>query len=218
MPLPPPPVVGDYLKLTARAWTIGQIGQVSCHYKVTAVAGGGVSVQGIADSFAVITDTQWPFILCPEAVSDAPFVELLSLGTGKVQQSAIGVHTPAIGVVGTDQCPTQVAAVVKKVTGFAGQAYRGRLYFPFVPRDHVTADGELSAAGVTAYQGTAVAMFQAFVATQGLSSTSLTPYLLHTPGPAFPLPLVGVEIFNFLVTGRLGTQKRRGDYGRLNPL
>lgn len=216
MPLPPNVANGDYLKLTAQAYTLNQIAQVSCHFKVSNAIGLSVSVQDIANAWVLVTDGQWPQILAAAARADDARVELLSPATGKVLQSAIGISNQAVGTVPGSQSPTQVSAVVSKETGFAGQANRGRVYFPFVPQGFLTADGEMTVAAQTLYGITFDTFFPSFVYGVGGNTAQLSPVILHTPGTAHPLPLSSLDILSRSSTGRFGTQKRRGDYGKPN--
>lgn len=205
--------VGDILKLTARAVSNQQTAQIDCHFRVSAIAGLSVSVQDVANEWVTLTDAQWPSVLAPTAFGDRVTVELFNSATGKVLISADGATTIPVGTVGTAQAPTQASAVVTKNTGYAGQAFRGRCYVPFVPMSFLTPAGEFNAAARAAYGPFVTLLFgtQSFGVLP--NTASLTPVIVHRPGVKFPLPLQTVDILNFIFTDKVGTQRRRGDYG-----
>lgn len=213
MPAPPNPTTGDLLKFRATAFTGQQRGECGCWFRVETVSGGGIGIVDLANLWQAVCDAQWPTILCPAAQGDTSIVELFNAATGRVTQSAEGSSTRPFGTVGTAQCPSQVAAVVKKVTGFAGRAFRGRVFFPFVPDDFIDFHGELEAAAALTYGVAYQAMFGPQAFTVGPATCLLTPVIVHTVTLTNPLPLNAVDIIAGQVTGKLGTQRKRGDYG-----
>jgi hypothetical protein len=204
------------LKFTATAIVGKQLGEITCHQRVTAVVAGGISLQQMADLLVVLSDGNWPSKLAPQATAGDVYMELLVRATGKVSQSAVGVSARPFGIGGVSMAPTQAAAVVKKITGLAGRAFRGRVFVPFIPDSFLTTGGELSA-GVSAAYATFVALlFGPQTFTVGGSSTTVAPVLVHQPSVAYPLPLADQDVTAFVGTGKIGTQRRRGDYGQAN--
>jgi hypothetical protein len=210
---PPTPAVGQVMLFSVESShsPSSQIGLNGCHFRVSAVTGGGLDVQQLAVQFLANIQADWPAVNDSTVTLDCVKSFLLDSTTGKVLQSGIALDNATVGTHVAGIAPSQVAPVVNKGTGLAGRKYRGRCYFPFMTVAYLTSTGELTAAGQVALQ----AYYAGFISTQvlaaGGSSTTLVPVL---KGAA--LPLAPTDIVSRLVTGKLGTQRRRGDYGRVN--
>lgn len=68
-------------------------------------------------------------------------------GPDLVFESTAGAGT---GLLGGALCPPQVQGLIQKTTGFAGRAFRGRVFTPDVPEGAVDDSGNLSGAYLTA--------------------------------------------------------------------
>jgi len=205
---------GDVLRFRATANLNGQIAVWGCDQRVASVVAGGISVQDLAQLLIAVFDVQVPPTMGATATGGDCIVELLSSTTSRVLQSALGLSADPAGTGGADTVPTQVAAVVAKKTGLAGPSNRGRMYWPFLPASGITPTGELGLALKGDIETACDAMFGTQTFTVGPSSITTVPILLkslrlpHAPG------ITDVSVFE--ATGKLGTQKRRGDYGKPN--
>lgn len=104
--------------------------------------------------------------------------------------------------------PPNVCMLFKKSTAFAGRAYRGRIYLPFVEGTYVGENGVIASTLLTKM---ATASQQLFLAPGTGSTTGVTAwYLLHRaePGTTPPLP---TQLNNIAATSLVATQRRRLD-------
>jgi hypothetical protein len=120
---------------------------------------------------------------------------------------ALDVSDNTVGTATTLQMlPPNVTYLLKKSTAFAGRAFRGRIYLPFVDNGAVSEAGVVSGARMTALIAAAAALFTA----PGTgSSTGVTGWwLLHRaePGVTPPAP---TQITNISTTSMVATQRRR---------
>jgi hypothetical protein len=102
--------------------------------------------------------------------------------------------------------PPNVTMLFKKSTNFAGRAYRGRMYLPFVEGTYVSEAGVIASTLYTKMQTAGPLLFNA---TGTGSTTGVTSwYLLHRaePGDTPPLP---TQLNGILATDRVATQRRR---------
>lgn len=211
----PLPVVGDIIRVRLTASINGQTAVWGTDQKVSAVAGAGITLPALANKIGTASDTFVPASLANTVLVGSPIVELVDPLTGVVTQSALGTSSHPFGSGGATCAPTQAAAVVQKLTGLAGPSNRGRMFWPFLPTAFISTAGRINSTGRTDVKTAADTMFLTATYTVGADSVTLSPILLHRTalgGPASYEDLTG-----FFVSTKLGTQKRRGDYGRTNP-
>lgn len=104
--------------------------------------------------------------------------------------------------------PPNVSYLIKKTTAFAGRAYRGRIYLPFIDNIGVAESGAVTGATLTKLQTASDALFAA----PGTGSTTGVTgwWLLHRalPGVVAPAP---TQIVSFQPELFVATQRRRLD-------
>jgi hypothetical protein len=211
---PPNPTIGKVIKVTTVARINGQSGEMTSAVQVSTIVGSGVSLTVIAGKFLANYQTAIANMNATQVVLNGVVCELLNSVTGRVSQSVILTDNVTTGLVAGDTAPTQVAVIVRKVTGFAGRSERGRLFVPFVPDDKLNANGELIPPFGAVCAGLCNIIFGPDSITVGPDTTSWIPVLLHKTPPLTPISFTLIDSFSG--TERLGTQRRRGDYGKLN--
>lgn len=102
------------------------------------------------------------------------------------------------GLETTNPVAPQVCVLIKKTTGFAGRAYRGRMYLPGAPVSDFDFSGTLIGASQSAWQSSADDFFN------GMAGLGLDLHLLHNSPLIDPTPIT-----NLVVDGRMATQRRR---------
>ena len=209
------PAVGDILEIT-HVWRCDlQIAENTVHYRVSSVIGGGLNCSQIAANFANNAILVAAGLL-PEQASyyGAKCRNLVAPQTRSFHEIII-----TDGTVGSSVVPKQVSGVISIYTPLAGQKNRGRVYFPFLPTTFADPAGRLSAAGYTAWNTNKSNFIPlATDITAGPATVSLALVVRHGRGEiAFPVPAGTATTADTLITQRsLGTQRRRGDYGRVN--
>jgi hypothetical protein len=207
--------VGDLLRIRATAVLNGQTAVWGTDMRCSAVGGASLSVPALADQVAVLFDTNIPPTIGNQARVGSPIVELISVLTGRVLQSANGTSLIPHGTGGVTTAPTQAAAIVQKLTGLAGPRNRGRLYWPFLPTAFLQATGQISNGGRIAIIAAAISCWVSQTFSVGGDNVTVDPVLIHRyVVPAIP---TYQPIVTFLMSLKIGTQKKRGDYGQPNP-
>jgi hypothetical protein len=119
-------------------------------------------------------------------------------------------NPPITGLFVMAATPPNVAALVKKRTGFGGRANRGRLFLPWaISEGDVDEVGVLSAAGVNQVQTNITAFVTALGSIQQVIANRV--YDLPWDNPARVLTAVnkGKVVTSMVVDGLVATQRRR---------
>lgn len=207
----PNPAVGQFLRLTALAYVNSQIGQNACDFQIGAQLGTGSTLNALLNAWSTTVVSNWLPPMPSNVILTGTIAQLFDTITGKVTQSVVKEDGTNHGAGSADVAPTQVAFVVKKKTGLAGKKFNGRFFYPFLDAAQLTADGQIAGA----YQTTIVAALSLTFGSQSLITAgngySVIPQILHRPAP-----LTGTIVSVIVSSGQLGTQRRRGDYGRRN--
>jgi hypothetical protein len=209
------PIVGDVLSVT-HVWTCqNQIAENTLHYLVSGITNGGATITETADKFgraaAVVTNDILPTI--------ASYHGCMVRNLVTPQTRTAKVPNIALGVVGPTVVPKQVSAIFSLYTALGGVKNRGRIYIPFLPLSFASSAGALSAAGLAAYILAVGNLCPLGFVVDGVGGTmTLSLVIRHGHGQiAFPVPAGTVTVVNeVVIQNKLGTQRKRGDYGRIN--
>lgn len=207
------PAAGEYLRMEYESYIANQIGIVTSWWQVLTQAGGGATQQEICDFIHASTLADWQ--ACNGSGTKMSGVRLTRVNpaTRRAVEVAETIDNVTAGnLISALVAPKQAAAVVKKLTVLAGRANRGRIFIPFIPISFITSLGELSPAAVTAYTTFAANLLGSMVVVGAGGTATLVPVLVHGGAPVTSTDIIGVQ-----VTGLIGNQRRRGDYGRPNP-
>lgn len=117
------------------------------------------------------------------------------------------------GLVVGDILPRQSSGLISFATNLAGPSYRGRAYAPFPSEASNDPGGVPSAAYIGALQNLANVLVGVMVV-NGPNGAQLSPILWHRGAPAQPS---FTAVTSTTVRSKWATQRRRGDFGRLNP-
>jgi hypothetical protein len=143
--------------------------------------------------------------LWPPSVHQIGFHALIgSDGPGAaldVAGDVVGTGTSFISLA-----PPNVTFLIKKTTAFAGRAYRGRLFLPFVGENFVSNGGVIGSSLITAFNTATAALFAApdAITDHGVDSWAL----IHREGKAGSAPQPTV-ITAFGAQTLVATQRRR---------
>jgi hypothetical protein len=192
-----------------------QMGVMDLHFRVASATEGSVTCLGVANSRLDSLQADWQAANSSEVILAGVKVSRLNKTSGRVDATGIvSPPTPFTGEIPGGIVPSQVAIVIRKMTAVVGRGGRGRVYFPFVSTTLVTTSGELDPEALGNVQAFAQNLIMYTGFTEGGISCTLEPILLHRE----PLPLTWTVIEEQSLSSRLGTQRRRGDYGRPNPM
>jgi hypothetical protein len=200
--------VGDIMKVTAAfTYPNGQVEEFGIHYQCAAA--------GTGDTRSALTaymDSGVGVYLVPTFPAT-----VLYYGSECSTIKALAAYGPVVsyqntpGTGGAGFPPTQVRGLISWKTQYAGRAYRGRTYLPTPSIANVTTMGKPQPALLTTYSGLATYL-------QGTVTSGGTSWI---PGIYHRIPTAGISsIFDRFTAALVGsgfaTQRRSGDYGRVN--
>lgn len=178
------------------------------HYNVTSAPGSEPSPLTVASHFA----TQFAALYKALMNSQASFIGAMAqrIRPLPVMVGAGANNGTGPGLVAGDLQPKQVAGLISIKTAFAGRRFRGRLYVPFSGE----VDNAISSVPTGDYFNRldllAAQLGLTQTVTAGAASEVLSPVLFSRKFELFtPTTL-------FVARGLWATQRRRGDFGRLN--
>jgi hypothetical protein len=194
--------------IAVKLWTgqESQLGLCVLHYRCNADTT-GIGDAAIAGTFEAL----WAPLVLPCMTSQAIWLGVNiqqiwpSLGVPARSQALLGPGTD-----GALPMSKQTTGLVTKLTNLGGRAYRGRMYIPFPSTSSTTADAVPSAGYLTKLQAIGYAVFAPAVYD---GSHNFTPVLFHKAFPALSTTIVQARVGT-----AWATQRRRGDYGKLNSL
>lgn len=142
-------------------------------------------------------------------------------GTGVQKIAPLPAGSEAISIVGQapgdeagDPLPAQCTYLISFKAALSGRRFNARSYIPFPPETFCDITSRVTAPGLAALQNTALAL------------TNVTTVLSVPPGGNIILvpcifhrdTLTSDDITIFAVRAFFATQRRRGDFGKINPL
>lgn len=201
--------VGDVLQMRVMTYLSPQLGENLLHYSVTAV-GGTPTTDNVAQWFDSVAAPVYKAVLTAAATYVG--TNMRRLFPGPTTETLANVNT-GLGGSGITPLGMQVSGLITKQTGLVGKANRGRVFLPFPS----TADISVTGVPIAGYLTNAGALGRALlvtplVLTVGASSLTVQPVLLHrATSTVTPLD-------DFRVSSAFATQRRRGNFGRANPL
>lgn len=206
-----PITVGSIWRLVFYCWEPAdqQLGVNVMHYKCTVVTGGGALTSDLVDQMSTYAGSRYRAYLSSQAqywgaaiykpTSPGPPPDTSSNGRGAGAGSG--------GLV-----PTVAAPVISFRTAIGGRSGRGRAYMPFLTGNSIGVDGQLTTTSA-AYFASMFADLRVppvIAGAGGGDSVNVVQVIYHRATDTAD----AVTTLN--VTGKIGRQKRRGDYGRKN--
>jgi hypothetical protein len=211
------PQVNGIYRITNFCFLDNQMAMDGCDYVLTSATGGPLN------------DTLGTILLALYPLWNANLKACLSTSATLVGAKLSAVWPPpralggivtegAVGTGGAGTLPGQVSGIIKNVTIVAGRAYRGRYYMPFPYAAAVDTDNTPVAGYVTKLNNFAV-QFVANISAMPVATTyNFNPVIYHRKAGKAGLPLANSFDFiaNTIGEKLWATQRRRGDFGRLN--
>lgn len=219
--------VGDVYRVRAYCYdnTLTQVGINTWYLAVTAQVGTGALQAQIATSVDAAIAASYKACLSVNALYRGVTVQLIYTGGAAVIPPPIDSPTvvnAGAGTVAGNTLPAQVSGLISWQTSSAGRGYRGRVYIPFPGASAANAQGQMVAAYQASLGALAAAIFAAVSAGVGGNTSTLHLALQHDLTPAAPRPPRHLYSYplvtNFSEPLAFATQRRRGQFGRINIL
>jgi len=203
--------VGDKIQLLSRCQMFGQAGIWARQYRVTAVVDVDWDKTKLANAFFIAIKAATKALM----TADGSFVYVAAkkIGVTPPDPEFRSTEAAEAGTAGGDPLPTQVSGIITIQTAFAGRKYRGRMYVPFPSEGMNDVTGKPSAAYLVLLANLAnVMLADPVTLTDGGNSIDLEPILWHRATNTFDV------VTSARMNQKWATQKRRGIYGRPNPV
>jgi hypothetical protein len=202
--------VGDIIQATFGCRFGDQLGLNVRHYRSVNTIGGVVTLQALADEMAADFDNIYPTVLSGFAEFRGVMVQ--KIFPGPMGMPVVSSLAPVQGIVAGEPLPRQVSGLISFRTAFAGRRFRGRSYIPFPAEASNDADSTPVNAYLTQMGVLALEFLQPRSVTEGAFTEQFQPTLWHRD------TMTDDPILTATVNDAWATQRRRGSFGRPNPL
>jgi hypothetical protein len=199
--------------LEVRAWTTcgNQAAVNTTFWMVNAVGGPPPTNQDAVGAFDAIFGPFYQGLLCPDARYNGcqlamPLIVPQPLTVSSISAAGVGTF---VGVTAA----RQAAGLIHLQTNFSGPRYRGRNFIPFIPAGGYAVDGTLTVAYELALALLANAIEGPVTVLGGGGTALCNPVIFHRSPTIVPRTTL---VTNVAISRFIATQKRRGDFGRVN--
>lgn len=199
-------------QLRVACYITGQAAINTFHYKVGALNGAPKDVD-VIDVFDNALAPLYKTLL--NANAHYRGVSLSRVFPAPRTKPVVRVVNDGPGVVAGDLLPSQVCGIISATTDFAGPKYRGRAYIPFPGEVDNLVGAVPTATYVASAQLLANKVFGQWLGiglVAGVNDVTLDPVIFHRTGATSDL------ITGSKSKAAWATQRKRGAYGRLNPI
>lgn len=201
--------ITDVWRVTAAVnFSEGQVQETNFNLLITA--------QGTGDSrTALLTAFNAAYIanINPFMSNHATFIgSRISYVRTAFPYAPIIVTASQVGSAGPDNAPLQARPLIRMRTDLVGRGYRGRMYTPTPEVSQVDTDGNPAGALMTAWLNV-MNVYKGGVVYGG---TTWLLVLWHRPKPPPAIPIDPTEVTSISSSGRFGTQRKGGAFGRPN--
>lgn len=200
--------VNNIVKADTVCYCQNQVGQFTCHYKVTSVGTPPANDADFALSFENAVAAQMISLMSADAEFLGVRCQILN---PPMYQAQISTTLAGPGSAPGTTAPKQAAALMSWKTLFAGRHGRGRVYMPFVPGGFITTGGELLLGAAVQYEVLAV-ILQGFSLVTAGGRTAIVQLVVYDR-----LAAIGTQVVDHHVGTSIATQIRRSDFRRTNP-
>lgn len=215
MAINPPVSSGDLVQCVFRMDGLRSQAGINVHgFQITSVTAPAPGLQDIAQGlfakfapfYAALMATNGQFTsVTARRIFPVPYSPTVS-----------SLQVPTAGVVSGGSLDQQASGLVTKLSMFAGRKGRGRMYVPFPAALNNTTAGQPSTAYLSNLTLLGTALATPFTITVAGGSATLQWVMLKPPLPGSTVWGV-VTVADFIVRPAWATQRRRSDFGRLNP-
>lgn len=188
-----------------------QIGINVRHYQTTEEEGGGVAVQDMADLLSGIASFAYRSWLHNSASYLGCTLQVINV-VPPVTAPFVSTNGAGVGNALGDLLPRQVAGLIHIKGAVPGKHGRGRAYIPFGSSIYNGNDGKLSGAGLAALDAVRVFLAADRTFVDGALSTTIRTRLRNRATNDLTI------VEEMKRDDRWATQRRRGSFGRTNPI
>ncbi len=200
---------GYVCKVQAWAVDAGQAAVNTWYYRVVSVGAPAATDADLAQSFETNIASSYKAIISARATFRGVLAQIILPQPPSIPQ--VSNALAGVGTDGPDALPKQVSALTSWKTALAGQAYRGRTYWPFASTNANTSnDGLPTSAYLTKVTTLSNFVLNYTAVSVGGRTATVKMVLYHRA-------LLGsTDIIAGTIRTEWATQRKRGGFGRLN--
>lgn len=205
-----PVAVNDKLEIKAYCALGDQVGINVRHWTVSATTGGSLTEQQVADAYSQQLAPIMQSLI--SAYSKYLGVTLQTISITPKPAAVISTAGQGDGSNGGAHLPKQTCGFLRLKTAGSGRKSRGRVYTPFPPHLLTNTEGEPNPDMIDHLNalGNFYASSRGFVV--GGATVVISPVIRNRAANEYS------AVVNFETVPKWATQKRRGDFGRQNPI
>lgn len=188
---------------------LDQLGLNIRHYRVDAIQGQGFTLGQFATLMGGVVGPVYKPAMGTQATYLGTLVRIVGIGASS--PAAWDTVGTGVGTAIGDMMAKQTCGLLGFTTAFAGRGNRGRTYVPF-PTESQNDPTGVPAAAYQALLDTIAQMWMGIRIIAGPDGGTSTPVLFHKREGSMSTLLA------YIVRTKWATQRRRGDYGRVNPV
>lgn len=156
-------------------------------------------------------DVMTPYVEAMSQDYTGLVIEARSMPIGGAPMVGHDQTEAVVGDVAQDALPPASAAVIRRITGFLGRKYRGRLFMPAVPVGWVS-EGRITDAGGIAIYGSLANAMKAVIDSPNAGAPTFTPVIAayeYTPPLVHPTSVRSTVITGCTLDKIVRSQRRR---------
>lgn len=203
-------VDNDLIQCRVACWHGNQLSINLYYYQMQAKSGGAFTTDDAALGLDNLASAVYP----PAISANAQYygVQVRKWNVGPPDLPVRSIANTQAGQLTGDTLPDQVCGIITKQTAFAGKGYRGRVYIPFPSTTMADTDDTPLAAYLSKLNDISNNLLKGSTITGALASMFAAPILWKPHGLSF------AYITTLRSNKKWATQRRRGNYGRINEL
>lgn len=196
---------------------LAQVGINTIYYRTDTEAGTGTTDQAKADAIDLLMEANYKGYMSSQSIYRGLTLQNVSAGLPIVP--SIAIASSGAGTNGAAVLPGQASGLISWKTPYAGPRYRGRTFLPFQSINAVGADGKMTGANQVLLQAVATGMLLT-VTVGALPNTNTLNIVLRSEivPNTVPKTYQYFPMTSGTAATAFATQRKRGQYGRLNIL
>lgn len=205
-------IVGDLLEIVHRSQQELQLGLFITHWLVSGTTAPPPTEQEVVNFYNGTVGPLVHPLLNNQAYYVGSTIQVVRpLPMGNLWRSEQVAFT---GTAGASALPKQCSGIISKYGAVSGQEHRGRVYVPFPSESDNSSLGAPENAYVTRLR-----TLRDFLFTNQVLTLSVIPLIAITLAPRLYHRTDGTheQVVTSLARQKWATQRRRGDYGKVNP-
>jgi hypothetical protein len=202
--------INSQWRIKAFCYQDNQVGINIRYFFTTGVIGAGLSEQQLLDAWSARAAVLYKTWL----VDSATFLGMTMspILTAPPVNTYLSTVGQGPGTVSSDPLPKQIAGIIRLTTGIVGRGNNGRVYVPFPAEAYNGVDNKPTLTALDVLSSIALLWSNAQTFMSGADGVTASPLLFHR------VTNTATNIARGVAVPSWATQRRRGDFGRQNPI